>query len=686
MIKRLLPAYPLFVKDPYFSVWANDEILNQRNTIFWTGIERPMYGVVWANGVLYSFLGDLEGSVKLQQKSLSLSAFTTDYEFECEFFTLKLSFISPLLPTDYKILSCPVCYLDYEVLPKTGLEEFKIALILDEKHCYNKEPDMIIGGSFDFDDYRVAYFGLNRQHPLSHTGDSMAADWGYTYLAAEEALYCSKRALTVFYSSGKLSYQHQENERKYLIALETHHDFSNSRKGKFLVAFDDLCSIFYFGEWLPGYYFKDGATIFDAIADAYHNHDSVLEKLKNFDLDLQARCKPFGEDYLLLAYASLRQTMGAHKLVENKGGEILFLSKECHSNGCIATVDVSYPSMPMFLLFNPELLKGMLLPIFKFARYPIWKYPYAPHDAGTFPYCLGQTYALITRTSDFDHYLGNSIQRNRFNGQIVSHPKIYTYPANTPIYNPDNQMPIEESSNMLIMTAAFTERTGDISLCEANFDLLKQWCEYLVEQGLIPKEQLCTDDFVTRLDKNINLSIKAIVGIKAFALISEKLNKNDLSAWASKKAQGLVDEFQQMFKGKECIPLTYGSGFNTFSLKYNFAFDVLFKTNLFDEKILENEVNHYLKVMDEYGIPLDSRSSITKSDWQLFVCTLTKDPEKKRKIYAKVAKYLRESPSRVPFGDLYFADSGKYRDFQNRTVQGAIFILLLEKEGLRERK
>lgn len=683
MTKRLLPAYPLFVKDPYFSVWAKDDILNRENTMFWTGMDRPTYGVVWANGKLYSFLGVVEESIKLEQKSLSLTAFTTDYEFECDLFTLKLSFVSPLLPNDYKILSCPVCYLDYEVLPKSELKEFKIALIIDEKHCYNKQPNMVIGGSFDFEDYQAAYFGLNRQHPLSHSGDSMAADWGYTYLAAKEALYCSEIALKEFYSTGNLTYKHREGERKYLIALETHKDVTEIRKGKFLVAFDDLCSIFYFGEWLPGYYFKDGATIFDAIADAYHNHDRVLEKLKAFDLDLQERCKPFGEDYLLLAYAALRQTLGAHKLVENKDGELLFLSKECHSNGCIATVDVSYPSSPLFLLFNPELLKGMLLPIFKFARYPIWTFPFAPHDAGTFPYCLGQTYALVTGTADHDRDLGNSIQRDRSKGQIVSHPKFYTYPENTPLYKLDSQMPIEECGNMLIMTAAYMKRTADLSLSEANFDLLKKWCEYLVEQGLIPKKQLCTDDFVSRLDKNINLSVKAIVGIKAFALICEELKKKDLAAWAHEKAQELTDEFHQLFKNLNHIPLTYDSVTDTFSLKYNFAFDILFGTDLFDKTMMEKEVDHYIEVMEEFGVPLDSRSSISKSDWQLFVCTLTKDPKKKQKIYSAVAKYLRESPSRVPFSDLYFADSGVHRDFQNRTVQGGIFILLLEKEGLR---
>ena len=36
-MERILPAYPLWIIDPMFSVWAKTDALNGGDTMFWTG-------------------------------------------------------------------------------------------------------------------------------------------------------------------------------------------------------------------------------------------------------------------------------------------------------------------------------------------------------------------------------------------------------------------------------------------------------------------------------------------------------------------------------------------------------------------------------------------------------------------------------------------------------------------------
>ena len=229
----------------------------------------------------------------------------------------------------------------------------------------------------------------------------------------------------------------------------------------------------------------------------------------------------------------------------------LFLSKECHSNGCIATVDITYPAMPLYLLFNAELVNAMVRPIYKFAKMPIWKFTFAPHDAGTYPYCLGQTYGLQANSKVNSKYNSNSFQRARWNGIVVSHPMIYQYPASADIYIEENQMPIEECSNMLVIAYSTILFGGDDELTKINYTLLKQWYGHLAACGLVPKKQLCTDDFYERIDKRVDEMIK-----KGWVIVDDHLlskeERNYFSFYTDneepKLNNGTIDKIYESWK------------------------------------------------------------------------------------------------------------------------------------------
>ena len=671
-MERVLPAYPLFVKDPNFSIWSATEILNSQEVQAWFGEKKKVYGFVKTKGKTYCFMGDAlrfekEGVLPAIQTKLSITAFSTDYEFSCGETVVKLRFVSPLPLTDLELLSMPVCYLDYEIVGDEGAE---ISLFVNRNVCYNDTPETydkrVRGCVIPMGGFEAASFGLLRQMHLSPSADYIGADWGYYYLAGESAWLADEKEMFAYLSNGNPAFQGADDE-KYLVAV------NKSVKGAILLAFDDHVSIEYYGEYRKGYYLEKH-SIFEALSEMWKNREACEEKLLAFEKDLLAKAKPYGEGYIRLLFASLRQSIAAHKLITDTEGNILWLSKECGSNGCIATVDVSYPSMPLYLLYNPELVKGMMRPILKFARMPVWGYDFAPHDAGTYPICGGQFYGI--RESG-DKCVDRILEGGAWHS-FKTHFPFYTLPAEFPLYDFTMQMPVEESADMLIMFAAVYQKDGDSSFFKEHADLCAQWVEYLVKYGLRPASQLCTDDFAGHLANNVNLTVKAAVGIAAYAQLLAAIGETEKSVKYRKIAEGFALEISKFSEGKTHLPLTWDLGEETYSLKYNFAFDKLLGLGLFNQALLEKETEYYLTKKGRFGIPLDNRNDYVKSDWICWAASLTDDKEKRLAFIDGLLEFLKTSPDRVPFSDLHFEESGKHYLFTNRTTQGACFIFLLE--------
>ncbi len=671
MNQRKLPCYPLFVKDPNFSLWVADDLLNTDYPKTWFGERKKICGFVDIGGQKYCFLGRTAdfvpyGVKPAEQTDLKVTAFTTEYTFSVGGATLKVKFVSPLPPDDIGLLSLPVCYMEYELAGSDG----EVSVFVGGNIAYNDIPQTqdkrVIGDSFVLDDCEAAVIGLLRQLPLSNNNDAYGADWGYFYLSGQHTCVADGAALADYVKCNNRNIS-CKTEDKYIAS------FNTAQSGIVMLGYDETVAINYFGKYLQGYYLQNH-SIFDALKYVQSNYTQIDKKLSAFDdklqSDIAAKCDGFSDEYYNVIVASLRQSIAAHKLVRD-GDDLLFLSKECWSNGSIATVDVSYPSVPLYLLYNPELAKGMMRPILKFARMPVWNFDFAPHDAGTYPACNGQGYGV---KKSVEARLGTTYKP----GDVTTRFPTYNLPANADVYDFAGQMPVEECANMLIMFYACYRSDGDISFFAQNADLTAKWVNYLVNNGLHPANQLCTDDFAGHLANNINLAIKATVGIACYAELLRAVGSKDDAEKYRKIAEEFAAEIETFGNKFDHLPLTWDSDGGTYSLKYNMAFDKVLGLGLFSDAIAEREVDFYLSKLNEYGVPLDNRKEYTKSDWLVWAAGLSDDKSKQGKLIASLDKYLRTSYERIPFADWYETKSTLHHEFLARSVQGGCFMLLLK--------
>ena len=265
-----------------------------------------------------------------------------------------------------------------------------------------------------------------------------------------------------------------------------------------------------------------------------------------------------------------------------------------------------------------------------------------------------------------------------------------TYPlANGQVYGGGeksevNQMPVEESGNMLILAGALLEFEKDIDFVAKYWNLLKTWADYLLEKGYDPENQLCTDDFAGHLAHNTNLSIKAIMAMAAFSKIAKALGKQDIADQFMNAAKNAAEKWQvDALDDHGAYRLAFDRP-GTWSQKYNLVWDKLLNLNLFPAEVKEREVKLYLQKLNEFGLPLDSRKTYTKLDWIIWSASLAKNDEDFQAILAPTIKFLQETPDRVPLTDWYETTNAKKVGFQARAVVGGLFIKLLYNPNTRK--
>ena len=561
------------------------------------------------------------------QTSVEITATQTRYEFKCGMVDLSVKFLSPLLMNDLDLYSRPISFVTFSVKSNDGKQH-------DVQLFFNASADIAKNKpsqAEEIDFYKkdgVAYqkTGTKDQSVLKRKGDDVRIDWGYAYLGVKDGNH--------------VQLAHNRKADALLASMKLAIDFSKTgnaiKSNTILMAYDDLYSIQYFGQNLQAWWKKNFSSPEEMIKRSLDEFTSIEERCNNFDKQLHDDAvRSGGQTYADLCVLAYRQSLAAHKLVRGPNNEVLFPQKENFSNGSIWTVDVTYPSAPLTLIYNPALLKGMVEPLMVYSESGKWAKPFPAHDLGTYPLANGQTYP--------------------------------------------EDMPVEEAGNMIILTAAICRAENKFDFAKKHWEVLSRWVEFLVNDGFDPANQLCTDDFAGHLARNVNLSMKAIVGIAAYAQMAKGLNKRGEAGKYHNIASDYAAKWMQMADDGDHYSLTFDKK-GTWSQKYNLVWDKLLDLKLFPQSVYNKEIKYYLTKQNTFGLPLDSRRTYTKNDWIIWTATMADDPKDFEALIKPVYKFATETPTRVPLSDWHETTDGKQVGFQARSVVGGYFIKMLEQK------
>jgi len=401
------------------------------------------------------------------QVGLKVLPTRTLYEFEGAGIHVSLIFMTVLLPSDLQLLSRPVTYLTWKLRSVDGKGHLT-SLYFDSSAelVVNTTDELVIWSREQIGGLNVMRMGTEAQPVLAGSGDDRRIDWGYLYLAlpatqvSQSVIAEGSLARRQFAGGGSLPKQDDTqvprpaDDRMPVMAVV----YAGIKVGpssaerRLFLLYDDLYSVELLHQRLRPYWRAKGALAKDLLREAAKDFDALQSKCGDFDQEFMGDLRRIGgRQYAELAALAYRQSLAASKIAAAPNGEPLFFEKENFSDGSISTPDVLFPQSPILLLFNPKLLRASLVPIFEYVTSGRWKFPFAPAQLGTYPLANGQTYG----------------------GGETSEA---------------GQQPVEETGDMMIMTAAVARLEKSPDLATHYWSVLQHWAEYLKAKGFDPEK------------------------------------------------------------------------------------------------------------------------------------------------------------------------------------------------------
>ncbi len=592
------------------------------------------------------------------QRGVDVLACNTYYQFRCGEVYLDVVFTAPMIIDDLESISVPINYISYRVTSRDDKEhdvQFYFG-ITPEMTIYHTDTETI-SRTTTKNDVKYVYAGSKSQPILKRVADMVPIDWGYIYLPAIGGDVCIadfNNAESEFAATGKITTVEDgvvtaANISEYpTLAFTKDFGKTTNASGYMMIGYDERFDIQYHKRNYKGYWARNGKTIFEAFEEMRDKYWHYMMRSRDMDKLIydDAYNATKNKRYAELLSGTYRHVLAAHKLFEDNEGNLLYFSKENNSNGCVNTMDLTYPSSSLFFCYNPALQKGMSTSIIEYCYTGKWPYNFAAHDLGTYPHANGNVYG-------------------------------------DPRRNDGSTMPLEESANAIILTAYNTKLDGDLEYLKKYWDVLTSWNQYLVDNGKEPGNQLCTDDFKGHSSRNSNLAVKSIMGIASYAEMCKMLGYEDEYQKHMDIAREYAHYWVDNARGEENFYMEFEKP-GTWSLKYNMLWDKIWGWNIFNDDytgdVMAIEMEYYKTKMKNWGLPLDGRDMQGKSDWAAWVAAMTTNSADFDLIMNAEWKFANETVARWPLSDWHWTDSNKAVAFRARSVLGGLWAkVLMEK-------
>ncbi|KAF7306293.1 Ricin B-type lectin domain-containing protein [Mycena indigotica] len=671
------PAVPLAVRSPYLSTWSDSNTLVGSWPKFWTGSIKGWAAIARVDGLAYPIMGDpgqdpIGSTGNAVQKSLTVTPTKSIYVMQAGAVEVTLTFLSPIEPDSTQLQSIPLSYLQIQARSTDGALHIVQIMVDISAEWANGDSSKVaswaVDSSVSVTGGNLQSFTVQTQSPtqFSETGDY--PNWGTVVWSTLNANSLSWQSgdnaptmRAAFVSNGRLSNLNNANFRAInngwpIFAFSNNLNYVSSSPSQtltYVIGHVRPQAITWQRSPVNAYWTNFWSNWQGMLQFFYNDLANAVSRSNALDNKIaDAANAANGPNYEAIVALAARQAFGGVELVGSTSEPWLML-KEISSNGNMQTVDVIYPAAPILYYLNGDLIRLILNPHINYMSSGLWPRSYATHD-------LGSSYP-------------NADGHNDGGGE---------------------EMPVEESANMLILVGMYLQNPTSQSDAKAwattHYNLFRGWAEFLVANTLYPDHQLTTDDFAGPISNATNLALKGIIGLGEMGRIANFVGKTgDALRYSSvaKQYTATWDAVSRDASG-QYLNLAYGNT-STWSLKYNLFPDKLLGLNLIPANTIALEDAKYKTVMNTYGVPLDVRHTYTKVDWELWTAASANDASLRQSIVDGVYRFINTSPSRVPFSDWYDTVNGGANGFRARPVIGGMFSILaqgLNKPGLPEAK